>query len=196
MTGFSDDPKTQWLTVPSPDRDMKLLEDFWFIDRQGKKWLAPAGSEIDGASIPQALWTTVGSPYTGDYRRASIVHDIACDNAKTADDRAAADRMFYEACRAGGCSVEEATELYIGVRIGAAWGGQAATPLAKAITPTGHAVARPRVERTPVDRRVEADYQITANAVLAQSVPDDPAEIERRVNEALQGVGALPPTGK
>src|SRR6266446_3380743 len=98
---------------------MRLTKAFSFEDPSHKIWLAPKNAVIDGASIPRALWTLVGSPYTGDYRRASIVHDKACDDAvNNSTARRAADRMFYHACRAGGCSIEDATLLYVGVRIG------------------------------------------------------------------------------
>jgi hypothetical protein len=59
----------------------------------------------------------VGSPYTDDYRRASIVHDVACDDQTV--QRKDADVMFYHACLAGGCSFLQAKLLYAGVRIGA-----------------------------------------------------------------------------
>jgi len=118
---FSGNPKTEWLVDEyGADRDMKLLEDFFYYDPSGKVWSAPAGSTINGASIPRALWSTVGSPYTDDYRRASIVHDVACKNINI--ERAAADLMFRQACMAGGCTVEQANILYAGVRLGA-WSG-------------------------------------------------------------------------
>src|SRR5881227_4323515 len=117
---FSDEPRAIWLTEPA-DRKMKLLGTFWYLDRDGKQWLTPADYTVDGASIPRALWSLVGSPYTGCYRRASIVHDKACDDAgSNTGKRRAADRMFYQACRTGGCSVKYSTVLYLGVRIGAA----------------------------------------------------------------------------
>lgn len=124
---YSENPQATWLIDPAtaadaPDRDMQLLRDFWFKDSDGTIWLAPAGSVVNGASIPAPLWSTVGSPYTGPYRRASIVHDVACDAAEHATDpksaRSAADKMFYQACRAGGCSIAQAELLYVGVRIG------------------------------------------------------------------------------
>ncbi len=124
---FSADPQTTWLTAPadSQDRRMALLRDFWYKDPAGKTWNAPKGSIVDGASIPAALWSTVGSPYTGPYRRASVVHDVACDEAAHAADpgaaREAADEMFYNACRAGGCPGWQAQLLYLGVRVGATW---------------------------------------------------------------------------
>jgi hypothetical protein len=114
---FSGNPKTEWLnSAVSPDRDMRILEDFSYEDPSGRKWRAPANSVINGASIPTALWSTVGSPYTGDYRCASIVHDVACDDPSV--NRKEADKMFYFACLAGGCSEAQSSVLYIGVRIG------------------------------------------------------------------------------
>ncbi len=101
---FSGNPKTEWLVDRSgADRNMRLLEDFLYTDPDGKKWPAPSGSIIDGASIPRPLWATVGSPYTDDYRRASVVHDVACDSP--AIPRKDADVMFYHACLAGGMLV-------------------------------------------------------------------------------------------
>lgn len=113
-----ENPKTEWLVDPSgEDRDMALLEEFWYEDPDGRKWTAPKGKVVNGASIPSFLWTSVGSPYTDNYRRASIVHDVACDD-KTVD-RKEADVMFYYACLAGGCGGFQAWKLYLGVRVGA-----------------------------------------------------------------------------
>lgn len=70
---FSGEPLTRW----SGSRNMNLEEDFYFIDNQGIKWNAPKGSCLNGATIPRALWTAIGSPYSGTYRKSSIVHDVA-----------------------------------------------------------------------------------------------------------------------
>lgn len=122
MSGsFSGNPKTEWLEDPAkPDRNMKMIEDFWYDDPEGRRWMAKAGDIVNGASIPRPLWAIVGSPYTDDYRRASIVHDVACNDSMVV--RKAADRMFYFACLDGGCSKKQAKILYAGVRIGA-WAG-------------------------------------------------------------------------
>jgi hypothetical protein len=115
---FVGEVETGWLEPENePDRDMRLLKDFSFMDPANKIWRAPQGSVINGASIPRSLWTLIGSPYSGDYRRASVVHDVACGLASVP--RKAADRMFYFACREGGCTWFQARVLYIGVRIGA-----------------------------------------------------------------------------
>ena len=62
-----------------PDgRRMQLNADFAYISPSGKRWDAPKDSIVDGASIPQVFWTLVGGPFEGQYRNASIVHDVAC----------------------------------------------------------------------------------------------------------------------
>ncbi len=169
---FSGEPAAVWLTEEgTSDRRMRLLESFAYVDAAGKAWVAPAGSVVDGASIPRALWSLLGSPYTGDYRRASIVHDVACDAAGSdRDARRAADRMFWSACRAGGCSAEDAALLYVGVRLGAI----------RRTDPAGV-----RAIRTDSDRRLERRLAIAARHVLARGAPDDPAEVERRTDAAL-----------
>ena len=103
---FSGNPKTEWLAdTLGVDRDMQLLEDFAFTDPNGRVWPAPKGAVVNGASIPRPLWSAVGSPYTDDYRRASVVHDVACNTPSVP--RKEADVMFFFACRAGGCSASQ-----------------------------------------------------------------------------------------
>ena len=59
---FSSEPEAVWLTEDgTPDRRMKILHDFSFTDPRSRVWEAPAGSVVDGASIPRALWTVVGT---------------------------------------------------------------------------------------------------------------------------------------
>ncbi|MGQ0442274.1 MAG: DUF1353 domain-containing protein [Methylophilaceae bacterium] len=118
LTKFSGNPKTEWIADKKDmDRDMKLIGGFSYTHDKCE-WKAPNGSIINGASIPRALWSLIGSPYTDDYRMASIVHDVACEADSTVS-RKDADKMFYQACRDGGCGYIQARVLYIGVRIGA-----------------------------------------------------------------------------
>jgi Protein of unknown function (DUF1353) len=93
---FSGEPETRWLTeTDEEDRRMKLLAPFSFLDPDGKEWIAPVDYCVDGALIPRAVWTLVGLQYTGDYRRASVVHDKACNDAVgNSEARREADRMF------------------------------------------------------------------------------------------------------
>lgn len=82
------------------DRQMVLMESFFYRDSGGEVWHVPENAEVDGASIPRALWSLVGSPFVGRYRQASVVHDYHCrQKAKPAAD---VHRMFYEACLTAG----------------------------------------------------------------------------------------------
>lgn len=182
---FSGEPCTRWLTEIDSDRKMSLVEDFEFTDPDGFAWFVPTGYKVDGASIPKALWSLVGSPYTGDYRRASIIHDKACkDAAGDVTARKTADRMFYHACRAGGCSLEEANVLYLGVRIGALadlvplW----SLGIEESFTP------RPRTSLPPSERRLEADFRVASELILSQGATDDPFLLEQRVDLAIEAI--------
>jgi hypothetical protein len=113
---FSDTPKIEFIDTPgAPNRNVRVIEDFTFTEGDtGTVWEAPAGSIVNGASIPRALWALVGSPFTGDYVYASIVHDVACDTRS----RPWRDThyMFYQACLAGGTRPGRAKLMYLAVR--------------------------------------------------------------------------------
>src|SRR5438105_6834173 len=190
---LSGEAEAVWLTEGgTPDRRMKLLQEFTFTDPRSRVWRASADSVVDGASIPRALWTVVGSPYTGDYRRASIVHDVACDEAGgNKRKRRAADRMFFHGCRAGGCSIWESTVLYLGVRVGAASSDVPVWHAAASIETAG-----PRTRRTADERRLEKDFQRISDHVLAQGDTDDRAELERRADKAMIVVVGLRIAGR
>lgn len=81
-------------------REMRLLADFVYSDQNNFDWDAPTGAYVDGASIPQFLWSAVGSPFIGKYRLASVVHDIAC--CRKEQPWREVHRMFYYACRCAG----------------------------------------------------------------------------------------------
>src|SRR5581483_12072126 len=52
--------QAEWL----PDgRKMRLLAEFSYVDPKGTKWIAPAGWIVDGASIPQTMWSFSGGPF-------------------------------------------------------------------------------------------------------------------------------------
>src|SRR5438128_1485511 len=63
-------------------RSMTLVEPFAYIDPTGMRWDAPAGTRIDGASIPRFAWSIVGGPFEGKYRAPSVIHDVACIERK------------------------------------------------------------------------------------------------------------------
>ena len=164
---FSGNPMTEWLVGENgEDRDMRLLADFSFVDPEGRLWLAPAGAIINGASIPRPLWSSVGSPYTDNYRRASVVHDVACGTPGVS--RKDADVMFFFACKAGGCTSTQARILYAGVRIGA-W---AATSLPSNALSTKRYLFREWLDTPPLEEQFLQGKlsQITREM---QMLPDD-----------------------
>jgi hypothetical protein len=112
------------------------------------------------------------------------VHDVATVRAGAdTTKRRAADRMFYHACRAGGCSVEQATVLYLGVRIGAVW------PAVPQWRPAYRVARRgPSLVRSAAEERMETDFRQAGEMVLSDGEVDDIDEIERRVDHALRTV--------
>jgi hypothetical protein len=67
------------LKALSDGRNMELAEPFKYIDSHGVVWPVPAGTRVDGASIPSVFWSLLGAPYTGKYREASVIHDYYCE---------------------------------------------------------------------------------------------------------------------
>ena len=107
----------EWLSEEGADRTMRLVEEFAFRDPDGKVWEVPVGSEIDGASIPEALYSIIGPPFVGDYRLASVVHDHFC--RERTEDWKAVHRMFYDGLLAGVVPALLAKTMYAAVH---GWG--------------------------------------------------------------------------
>ena len=115
MANFIGEVQTEWLKHNGPDRSMRLLADFVFIDDNTIHWVALTGSVIDGASIPEIFWRTAGTPFIGDYRRASVLHDVACQQ-KTRP-HTDVHRMFYDAMITDGVPTALAQQMYTAVRL-------------------------------------------------------------------------------
>lgn len=96
----------------------KLLEDMCWTDRAGRVWWARAGLITDLTSIPRYLWSLVGSPGTGLYRMAAILHDAAYSN--TLVSKTDADFMLRECSIACGTPVWLADLIFEGVHVGGA----------------------------------------------------------------------------
>ena len=94
---------------------MTLNERVVFVDNRHNRWIAEAGRKIDGASIPRFFWRFIGGPFSGKYRRASVVHDVYCeDRTQPSRDVHA---MFYNAMRADGVSSVKAWLMWAAVRL-------------------------------------------------------------------------------
>jgi Protein of unknown function (DUF1353) len=101
-------------------RNFKLGEDLKYIDPKGREWFAWRDLVTDGASIPQFLWSVVGSPYTGNYRRAAIMHDFYCSHIYR--EWQGVSNMFYDAMLTDGVSKLKALLMYYAVvRFGPKW---------------------------------------------------------------------------
>jgi Protein of unknown function (DUF1353) len=94
-------------------RTMILVQPFAYIAPNGIRWDAPPGSRVDGASIPQFAWSIIGGPFEGKYRKASIVHDVACV-ARTQPWQSVHE-AFYTAMLASGVDSIKAKIMYAAV---------------------------------------------------------------------------------
>ena len=99
---------------------MTLLNQLRYTDPKGQVWIAPTGSQVDGASIPRSLWSFMGGPFEGRYRNASVLHDVAYDRHERPWQDC--DRMFYNAMRCSGVGPVEAKTMYYALyRFGRHW---------------------------------------------------------------------------
>ncbi len=128
----------EWLTEENADRTMRLVEDFAFRDSDGRVWEVPAGAEIDGASIPETLYSIIGPPFVGDYRRASVVHDYFC--RERTESWRAVHKMFYEGVVAGGVPNLLAKTMYAAVL---GWGPRWETRVTRSGDPRIISIPRP-----------------------------------------------------
>ena len=108
----------EWL---EDGRKMKLLAEYTYTDPSATTWVAPDGSVVDGASIPKFLWSFIGGPFEGKYRKASVVHDVACDRKER--DWRHVHRMFHSAMLCSGVPEWKARVMYAAVyHCGPRWG--------------------------------------------------------------------------
>ena len=142
---YSGPIETRWET---DGRTMTLMNELRYTDPKGVVWIAPAGSAIDGASIPRALWSFMGGPFEGKYRNASVLHDVAYDQKNKPP--AVVDRMFYDAMRCSGVGATEAKTMYYALlRFGRHW--KFTVKKAKPVLPESSEVLTHEPRTTTVD---------------------------------------------
>ena len=96
---------------------MEIIEAISYNDGDGHQIDVPPGFSTDGASIPRALWSIVGSPFSGgNYIEAAVIHDEGCVLHKYSWQ--ITHHMFYTAMLDSGVDPNYAKLLYYGVRIG------------------------------------------------------------------------------
>ncbi|WP_299867983.1 DUF1353 domain-containing protein [uncultured Hoeflea sp.] len=118
-SNFSAKPKVE---LGDDGRNITVIEEFWFIDREQHRWIVPPGTEVNGASIPQPFFSLIGGPLSGKYRDASIIHDFYCEpkNRIFASDRT--HDVFHQAMIASGVDPAKAFIMYQAVqRFGPQW---------------------------------------------------------------------------
>jgi Protein of unknown function (DUF1353) len=149
-------------------RNMTLLSELRYTDPRGAVWIAPAGSVVDGASIPRSLWSLMGGPFEGKYRNASVLHDVSYGQ-KTKPWQEC-DRMFYDAMRCSGVGAAEAGTMYYALRkFGHHWKAPKAAPVK-----VGEEIVA-RAE--PVD---QADINSTRDWIRSSN--PSPEQIEQRAD--------------
>jgi hypothetical protein len=76
MNGF----QSPYFSVATADgHNFFLLENAIYISKNGTTYILPKGATSDGASTPQALWSTGLAPF-GTYWKAAYLHDCAYRN--------------------------------------------------------------------------------------------------------------------
>lgn len=133
---YSGNVEARW---ENDGRSMTLLSELRYVDPDGVVWTAPAGSAVDGASIPRSLWSLMGGPFEGRYRNGSVLHDVAYDRHTRS--WAQCDRMFYNAMRCSGVGAVEAKTMYFALyKFGRHWKRPGA--FAGAVAGSGETVRR------------------------------------------------------
>ena len=174
---YDGEPVTKW----NPDgRTMTLLTELRYTDPNGNLWIAPIGSVVDGASIPRYLWSIMGGPFEGQYRNASVLHDVAYGDKKRPWQDC--DRMFYYAMRCSGVSAVEAkTMFYALYRFGHHW--KFPIKRAKPVKYEGQMVARAEQIPQPIPRAIPVNpTQINEARDWIQNADPSLEQIEQRAN--------------
>ena len=111
---------TEWLSSDGEDRRMKLHPDtdLMFERFTGDTIRAKVGLEFDGASIPVWAWVFIGSPFTGKFRKAAVIHDTLCHPECRDRPAREAHRLFYEMARSLGVGRFRASLMYRALLIG------------------------------------------------------------------------------
>lgn len=204
---FKGTVKAEFLAPSKPSdshRDMRLLEDFGFVDGKGLSWDVPKGYVTNGASIPWGLWNIIGGPYDGPYRDAAVVHDYYSE--KKLRTWEATHLMYYEASLARGVSDTLARTMYGGLLLGGPRWELAPQPAAKKADLSGGLLAQttpppaspPIVTKvdpglvSPTERQKQAFEELQRWIVASKP---SPAEIAKRVEEMRKTLGlpSMPP---
>ncbi len=87
------------------------------VDDQDYTYTVPKGYVTDGASIPRAIWSIIGSPYQPQFIRAAIIHDLMCNQYDALPKKSkihliTMSELFYHILRHNGVSRLKAKLMY------------------------------------------------------------------------------------
>jgi lysozyme family protein len=171
---------TEWL---DNGRDMRLRQDFGYVDAVGRGWPVPAGTVVDGASIPKAFWSLIGGPFEGLYRKPSVVHDYYCE-VKTRPWRDT-HRIFYDGMLCAGVGGIKAKTMYYAVyRFGPRW---TLGPSAMLESFQSRGGGMPVPASLPVESFDAASFELDAKLIQDADLEID--EIEALANARYRGQG-------
>ncbi len=103
------------LVLELSDSSMATLKrDFGFRDSSGTVWIVPAGTQTDGASIPAAFQSVIGSNFDNQFLKAVVIHDYYSSTRERSYQ--STHKMLFEALLAAGVSNFKAKIFYAAVQ--------------------------------------------------------------------------------
>ena len=93
--------------IPSFRLNHKLV----FRQANGKEWVSPPGSVVDGRAVPTIFVQLVGQPLDSSFVKSAVSYEVAVRNKQRTWQ--AAQRMFYEAVLTEGIEPSEAKAMYL-----------------------------------------------------------------------------------
>ena len=73
------------------------------------------GFDFDGASIPKWLWSIYGSPFTGKYVKAALIHDGLYASQKVS--KRISDKIFLDIMKQSKVGYVKRTSMYLAVTL-------------------------------------------------------------------------------
>jgi hypothetical protein len=102
------------------DNDELFFSEDWVCECNFKdtrlRFTFKRGFRFDGASIPQAAWAIIGSPFTGMYRLATAIHD-GLYAIKWCDDRQICDEVMLHVMKRFGVPLWKRQAMHKAVRL-------------------------------------------------------------------------------
>ena len=179
-------------------RNFELVSSFRYEDPKGVVWVVPQGFVSDGASIPQPLWTFVGGPWDGPYRRPAVIHDYFFRTRRYAS--AEVHLVFYNAMLTAGVAVPKAKLMYWGVlRFNDEW-GPSTSPLPSCgskLPKSARCIELPDQDvPTSSDVRIRVEWDANTLRAAEERINRDDPPVDELERDALAKRNAATARGK